>query len=79
MREWSMAQEQQSKEMSGKKMVKFIMGTIIVASVLIVIGIQSFYMLYEPKERKQIEQDETEEPSYTKSAMHSQDQLLYLG
>ena len=73
-----MAQEQ-SKEMSGKKIVKIIMGTIITASILIVIVIQSFYVFWEPKERKQIEQDDNEQPSYTKSAMHHVDQVLHLG
>lgn len=71
-----MAQEQ-SKEMSGKKMVKIIMGLIITASILIVIVIQSFYVLWEPKERKQIKQDENEQPSYSKSAMHHADQMLH--
>ncbi|MEK4626884.1 MAG: hypothetical protein ABS944_06290 [Solibacillus sp.] len=73
-----MAQEHQGKEMSGNKMVKIIMGTIVVASILIVIVIQSFYVLWEPKERKQIEQDETEQPSYSKSAFYQADELLRL-
>ena len=72
-------EHRQSKEMSGNKMVKIIIGTIIVASILIVAVIQAFYMLWEPQERKEIKQDQTEQPSYTKSAMLHYDQLLKLG
>lgn len=72
-----MAQEQ-LKEMSGKKMVTFIIGTIIAVSILIVIVIQAFYVLWEPKEPKQIEQDESEEPSYTKSAKIHYEELVRL-
>lgn len=71
-------EHRQSKEISGNKMVKILVGTIVVASILIVAVIQAFYMLWEPKERKQIEQDKTEQPSYTKSAMLHYDQLLKL-
>lgn len=74
-----MAQEHQSKEMSGNKMVKIIMGTIIISSILIVVVIQSFYVLWEPKERKQIKQDENEQPSYTNPAMLEYDRLLHIG
>lgn len=71
-------EHRQSKEMSGNKMVKIIIGTIVIASILIVAAIQVFYILWEPQERKQIEKDETEQPSYTKSAMLHYDQLLKL-
>lgn len=74
-----MAQGDSSKEISGNKMVKIIVGTILVASVIIVVVIQAFYMLWEPKEPKQIKQDENEQPSYSKSAMVDYDELLRLG
>ena len=75
-----MGQEQQSKEMSGNKMVKIIIGIILIASIIIVVAIQAFYMLWEPKEPKQIEQqNENEQPSYSKSAQHYYKELLYLG
>ncbi|MBD8033741.1 hypothetical protein [Solibacillus merdavium] len=75
-----MGQEQQSKEMSGNKMVKIIIGIILIASIIIVVAIQAFYMLWEPKEPKQIEQqNETEQPSYSKSAQNFYEELLYLG
>ena len=67
---------EQGKEISGNKMVKIIVGTILIACILIVIVIQTFYVVYEPKERKQIEQDD--QSSYTKSAMLHYDQLLKL-
>ena len=73
-------EHRQSKEMSGNKMVKIIVGTIVIASIIIVIVIQSFYMLWEPKERKQIDnKDESEQPSYTKSAQLYYDDILKLG
>jgi uncharacterized membrane protein len=68
---------EQGKEMSGNKMVKIMIGTILFACILIVIVIQTFYVVYEPKERKQIEQDD--QSSYTKSAMLQIDELLKLG
>ena len=68
---------QQGKEMSGNKMVKIIGGTILIACILIVIIIQTFYNVYEPKERKQIEQDD--QSSYTKSVMLPSEALLKLG
>ena len=68
---------QQGKEMSGNKMVKIIGGTILIACILIVIVIQTFYNVYEPKERKQIEQDD--QSSYTKSVMLPSEALLKLG
>lgn len=74
-----MAQGDSSKEVSGNKMVKIIIGTILVASIAIVVVIQGFYMLWEPKEPKQIKQDETEQPSYSKSAMVNYEALLRLG
>ncbi|WP_336046524.1 hypothetical protein [Solibacillus ferritrahens] len=75
-----MGQEQQSKEMSGNKMVKIIIGIILIASIIIVVAIQAFYMLWEPKEPKQIEQqNETKQPSYSKSAQNFYEELLYLG
>lgn len=74
-----MAQEQRTKEISGNKMVKMIIGTIFVASIIIVVIIQAFYMLWEPKEPKQIEKDEAEQPSYSKSAMVDYDALVRLG
>lgn len=74
-----MAQGDSSKEISGNKMVKIIVGTILVASIIIVVVIQAFYMLWEPKEPKQIKQDENEQPSYSKSAMVDYDELLRLG
>ena len=75
-----MGQEQQSKEMSGNKMVKIIIGIILIASIIIVVAIQAFYMLWEPKEPKQIEQqNENEQPSYSKSAQLYYEEQLYLG
>lgn len=73
-----MAQGDSSKEISGNKMVKIIIGTIIVASIIIVVVIQAFYMLWEPKEPKQIGQEKNEQPSYSKSAMVDYDELLRL-
>lgn len=58
-----MTQQNSSKEMSGNKMVKIIVGTILVASIVIVIAIQAFYMLWEPKDPKQIELNKSEESS----------------
>ncbi|MGN7477843.1 hypothetical protein ACTHOQ_08295 [Solibacillus silvestris] len=75
-----MGQEQHSKEISGNKVAKVIIGTILAASIVIVIVIQAFYMVWEPKEPKQNEhQDENEQPSYSKSAMADFEELLYLG
>ena len=71
--------QQQGKEVSGNKVVKIMIGAILIACILIVIVIQTFYVVYEPKERKQIEQDESEQPSYTKPAMLQLDELLQLG
>ena len=68
---------QQGKEMSGNKMVKIIGGTILIACILIVIVIQTFYVVYEPKERKQNEQDD--QSSYTKSAILPVEELRTLG
>ena len=65
---------QQGKEMSGNKMVKIIGGTILIACILIVIVIQTFYVVYEPKERKQDDQS-----SYTKSAILPVEELRTLG
>lgn len=74
-----MGQEQQSKEMSGNKMVKIIIGIILLASIIIVVAIQAFYILWEPKEPKQNEQqNENEQPSYSKSAQHYYVEQLYL-
>lgn len=74
-----MAQQNSSKEMSGNKMVKIIVGTILVASVVIVIVIQAFYMLWEPKDPKQIELNKSEESSDAKSAVLQLEEQLYLG
>lgn len=74
-----MAQQNSSKEMSGNKMVKIIVGTILVASVVIVIVIQAFYMLWEPKDPKQIELNKSEESSDTKSAVLQFETQLHLG
>ncbi|MEG0473514.1 MAG: hypothetical protein RR588_14375 [Solibacillus sp.] len=74
-----MAQAETSKEVSGKKMVSVILGTIIVATVVIVVVIQAFYMLWEPKQKNEKPVDETNEPSYSKSAMHNYDELIYIG
>lgn len=73
-----MAQQNSSKEMSGNKMVKIIVGTILVASVVIVIVIQAFYMLWEPKDPKQIELNKIEESSDTNSALLQLGERLYL-
>ena len=43
---------EQGKEISGNKMVKIIVGTILIACILIVIVIQTFYVVYEPKEKQ---------------------------
>lgn len=72
-----MTQQNSSKEMSGNKMVKIIVGTILVASIVIVIAIQAFYMLWEPKEPKQIELDKSEESSAVNSVPF--EGQLYLG
>ncbi|ATP42095.1 hypothetical protein CSE16_19910 [Solibacillus sp. R5-41] len=71
-----MAQAETSKEVSGKKMATVIIGTIIIASVVIVIVILAFYMLWEPKKKIEKQDDETKEPSYTKSAIHHYEQLI---
>ena len=74
-----MTQQNSSKEMSGNKMVKIIVGTILVASIVIVIAIQAFYMLWEPKDPKQIELDKSEESSAVNSVMLPFEERLYLG
>ncbi|MEK4427350.1 hypothetical protein [Solibacillus sp. FSL K6-1523] len=71
-----MAQVGTSKEISGKKMGFIVIGTIIAATIAIVIAIQAFYMTWDPKQKKDQQNDETNEPSYTKSAMHQYEQLL---
>lgn len=72
-----MTQQNSSKEMSGNKMVKIIVGTILVASIVIVIAIQAFYMLWEPKDPKQIELNKSEESSDVNSVLF--ESWLYLG
>ncbi|MEK5186704.1 hypothetical protein MKY51_16715 [Solibacillus sp. FSL R5-0691] len=75
-----MTQQNSSKEMSGNKMVKIIVGTIVVASIVIVIAIQAFYMLWEPKDPKQIELNKSEEESSAvNSVMFPFEERLYLG
>ncbi|MCM3723752.1 MULTISPECIES: hypothetical protein [Solibacillus] len=74
-----MTQQNSSKEMSGNKMVKIIVGTILVASIVIVIAIQAFYMLWEPKDPKQIELNKSEESSNVSSVMLPFEEQLYLG
>ena len=74
-----MAQQNSSKEMSGNKMVKIIIGTILVASVVIVIVIQAFYMLWEPKDPKQIELNKSEQSSEAYSVMLPLEDQLYIG
>lgn len=74
-----MTQQNSSKEMSGNKMVKIIVGTILVASIVIVIAIQAFYMLWEPKDPKQIELNKSEESSDVNSVMLPFEEQLYLG
>lgn len=74
-----MTQQNSSKEMSGNKMVKIIVGTILVASIVIVIAIQAFYMLWEPKDPKQIELNKSEESSDVNSSMLPFEGQLYLG
>ena len=74
-----MTQQKSSKEMSGNKMVKIIVGTILVASIVIVIAIQAFYMLWEPKDPKQIELNKSEESSNVSSVMLPFEEQLYLG
>ncbi|MER2028791.1 MAG: hypothetical protein ABS935_13590 [Solibacillus sp.] len=74
-----MTQQKSSKEMSGNKMVKIIVGTILVASIVIVIVIQAFYMLWEPKDPKQIELNKSEESSDVNSVMLPFEEQLYLG
>ena len=71
-----MAQAETSKEVSGKKMGFIVIGTIIAATVIIVIAIQAFYMIWDPKQQKDRQDDETKEPSYTKSAMHHYEKLI---
>ena len=71
-----MAQVEPSKEVSGKKMGFIVIGTIIAASIIIVIAIQAFYMIWDPKPKIDQQDDETNEPSYTKSAMHQYEQLI---
>lgn len=72
-----MTQQNSSKEMSGNKMVKIIVGTILVASIVIVIAIQAFYMLWEPKDPKQIDLNKSEESSDVNSVPF--EEQLYLG
>ena len=74
-----MTQQNSSKEMSGNKMVKIIVGTILVASIVIVIAIQAFYMLWEPKDPKQIELNKSKESSEVNSVMLPVEDGLYLG
>ena len=74
-----MTQQNSSKEMSGNKMVKIIVGTILVASIVIVIAIQAFYMLWEPKDPKQIELNKSEESSGAFSVVHPFEEQLYIG
>lgn len=74
-----MTQQKSSKEMSGNKMVKIIVGTILVASIVIVIVIQAFYMLWEPKDPKQIELNKSEESRDVNSVMLPFEEQLYLG
>ena len=74
-----MTQQNSSKEMSGNKMVKIIVGTILVASIVIVIAIQAFYMLWEPKDPKQIELNKSEESSNVNSVLLPFEEQLYLG
>ena len=69
--------QQQGKEVSGNKVVKIMIGAILIACILIVIVIQTFYVVYEPKERKQIEKED--QSSYTNSAMLQMEELLELG
>lgn len=73
-----MTQQNSSKEMSGNKMVKIIVGTILVASIVIVIAIQAFYMLWEPKDPKQIDLNKSEESSDVNSVLPFEEKL-YLG
>lgn len=47
------------KEVTGKKMAVFVVGLIIVVSILIVIAIQFFYAVWDPKPAKEIEVEET--------------------
>ena len=47
--------EAPGKEMSGSKMVWFIIGTIFTASILIIVAISIFYILWDPKPAKEIE------------------------
>lgn len=74
-----MAQQNSSKEMSGNKMVKIIVGTILVASVVIVIVIQAFYMLWEPKDPKQIELNKSEQSSEAYAVELPFEEQLYIG
>lgn len=75
-----MEQQHQSKEMSGNKMVKIILGIMLVASIIIIAVIQAFYVLWEPNEPKHNDrQDKSEQPSYSKSAMLHHEGLLRLG
>lgn len=74
-----MTQQNSSKEMSGNKMVKIIVGTILIASIVIVIVIQAFYMLWEPKDPKQIELNKSEESSDVNIVMLPFEEQTYLG
>jgi|GEM_PF-6358736 len=74
-----MTQQNSSKEMSGNKMVKIIVGTILVASIVIVIAIQVFYMLWEPKDPKQIELNKSEESIDVNSVMLPVEEQLNIG
>ncbi|MEK5078444.1 hypothetical protein MKX73_05610 [Solibacillus sp. FSL W7-1436] len=74
-----MTQQNSSKEMSGNKMVKIIIGTILVVSIAIVIVIQVFYMLWEPKDPKQIELNKSEELSDVNSVMLPVEEQLNIG
>ncbi|MEK4387636.1 hypothetical protein MKZ25_18025 [Solibacillus sp. FSL W7-1464] len=74
-----MTQQNSSKEMSGNKMVKIIIGTILVVSIAIVIVIQVFYMLWEPKDPKQIELNKSEASSGAVSLLHPYEEQFYIG
>lgn len=60
-------------------MVKIIVGTILVASVVIVIVIQAFYMLWEPKDPKQIELNKSEQSSEAYAVELPFEEQLYIG
>ncbi|MEK4231023.1 hypothetical protein [Solibacillus sp. FSL H8-0538] len=47
------------KEVTGKKVAFMIVGTILAVCVLIVIAIQIFYAVWDPKPAKEIDMDDT--------------------